>query len=90
MKHCELTVQLPTALEASCMGKEAEENKIWPLFLIDILLLQVIPKTTIIEAFLEDVGETSFVFVYLYIRQESHLAPNKVELVRKKKSFNFS
>lgn len=44
----------------------------------------MIPKITRIETYGEDEGETSFIFVYLYIRQESDLAPIKVELVTKK------
>lgn len=64
--------------------KETAENKIWPICFFQMLLLQVIPKITRIETYGENEGETSFIFVCLYIWQESDPAPIKVELVTKK------
>lgn len=64
--------------------KEPAENKIWTICFFQMLLLQVIPKITRIETYGKNEGEASFIFVCLYIWQESDPAPIKVELVTKK------
>lgn len=54
--------------------------------MVFFFVLQEIPKITRIKTYGEDEGKTPFVFLYLYIQQESDLARIKVGLVTHKKT----